>query len=169
MIAQRLSPLLTFCRLGLVSVLGLSAQVARAEHFDIMLSAEQDDGRVEAYADHTPPEGGVNERPILHVTAGKPIVLQFFMTDVNPHETLEEVTVRYFVVAEIAAGQKPVPPPDKDAVVKGEFFLDFAPDKEVGLRQVFRIAKPGTYLLRVESENSHTDHEHFSAIDIEVE
>ena len=156
-------------RLGILPILALAVLPARAEHFDIMLSVQQGNGRVEAYADHTPPEGGVNERPVLHAEAGQSIVLQFFMSDVNPHEVLDEVTVRYFIVPELAAGQKNVPPTNEEAVVKGEFLLDFAPDKQVGLRQVFRIEKPGTYLLRIESDNSHSDHEHFSAVDIEVE
>ena len=48
--------------------------------------------------------------------------------------------------------------------------MDFKPETgQVGVRQQFRIEKPGVYLVRVESENSASDHEHFSAIDILVE
>ena len=48
--------------------------------------------------------------------------------------------------------------------------MDFKPETgKVGLRQRISIDKPGTYLVRVESENTDTDHEHFSAIDLVIE
>jgi hypothetical protein len=39
----------------------------------------------------------------------------------------------------------------------------------VGLRQRLKIEKAGVYLVRVESENSASDHEHFAALDLVVE
>jgi hypothetical protein len=32
----------------------------------------------------------------------------------------------------------------------------------------FRIKEPGVYLLRVETLNTDSDHEHFAAIDVQV-
>ena len=37
------------------------------------------------------------------------------------------------------------------------------------VKREVQIDKAGTYLVRVESDNSDTDHEHFSAIDLVVE
>jgi hypothetical protein len=39
----------------------------------------------------------------------------------------------------------------------------------VGTRQHFTIRQPGNYLLRVESQRTQRDHEHFAAIDIQIQ
>jgi hypothetical protein len=38
----------------------------------------------------------------------------------------------------------------------------------VGARLNVRIDEPGIYLVRVDTQNTQSDHEHFSAIDLEV-
>jgi hypothetical protein len=47
--------------------------------------------------------------------------------------------------------------------------MDFKPDGRVGLRQRVRIDQPGAYLVRVESVQSDSDHEHFAALDLVIE
>jgi len=56
-----------------------------------------------------------------------------------------------------------------DVVTQGRFTLNYKPKCRVGARQSFIIKEPGSYLLRVQTENTDSDHEHFSAIDILVE
>ena len=146
----------------------LASASARAEHFAITLTVEGNADKQEAYADDDPPPEGLHPRPVFHARAGEPLTWQFFMTNVNPHDELKEVTVRYFLAAEARTGQKEVPTPGKDAVVQGDFLLNFKLKGRVGLKQHFHIDRPGAYLLRVESLNSHADHEHFSAIDLEI-
>ena len=51
----------------------------------------------------------------------------------------------------------------------GQFTMDFKPDCRVGTRFKFKISEPGFYSARVETLNSQSDHEHFSAIDLEVQ
>ncbi|HXT40368.1 MAG TPA: hypothetical protein VN887_10125, partial [Candidatus Angelobacter sp.] len=101
--------------------------------------------------------------------AGELLTLQFLMDYVNPHDLDKQVTVRFFVVSEKQAGQKEVPSPDETAIVQGSFVMDFKPKSRLGLTQKFRVDRAGVYLLRLESVNSHSDHQHFSAIDLVIE
>jgi len=54
-------------------------------------------------------------------------------------------------------------------VTKGQFKLNFKPKTRVGARVAFTIPEPGIYMLRVDTLNTSSDHEHFSAIDLQVE
>jgi hypothetical protein len=145
-------------------------EIARAEHFDIKLLAAGPDGVTqEAFADQSPPEGGLNPRPVLKARAGDRITVQFIMTDVYPHGTAGNAGVHYFVVRERDLGQKPVPAITQDVVMEGTFTLDLKPQARIGARQQLVIRQPGNYLLRVESQRTQRDHEHFSAIDLQIQ
>ena len=95
--------------------------------------------------------------------------MQFFLTNTYPHGVKKDVSVRYFLVREEKARQKKVPALGKETVLKGEFKLNFKPQCRVGSRVLFHIDEPGIYLLRVETVNTDSDHEHFAAIDVQVE
>ena len=58
---------------------------------------------------------------------------------------------------------------DKNVVAMGQFHSNFKPKCRVGARVAFTVREPGVYLLRVDSFNTNSDHEHFSAIDLQVE
>ncbi len=48
--------------------------------------------------------------------------------------------------------------------------MDFKPESgRVGLRQRLHIDQPGAYIVRLESEHSDSDHEHFAALDLVIE
>ena len=148
---------------------------ARAEHarIDLKLIRLDADPTTEeaasAVADQEPPAGGRNERPVAKVKAGEPLALQFFLTNTFPHDVKKDVTVRYFVVREDKAGQKNVPDLKDGTVTEGRFTMNFKPGCRVGAHVNFRISEPGVYLLRVETLHTDSDHEHFSAIDVQVE
>ncbi len=146
---------------------------ARAEHARIDLKlihldpgsgAEGDE--VTAHADREPPAGGLNERPLATVKAGEPLALEFVLTNTYPHGVKKGVTVRYYVVREEKRGQKRVPDLTAGTVTEGQFKMNFKPGCRVGARVTFRVKEPGVYLLRVETLNTDSDHEHFSAIDV---
>jgi hypothetical protein len=160
---------MTFSRGVTMLVIAFFGVVVRAEHFDISLTVEGDGRKAEAYADDSPPPEGLHPRPVFHARAGGLLTLQFLMDYVNPHDLDKQVTVRFFVVPEKQAGQKEVPAPDETAVVQGSFVMDFKPKSRLGLTQKFRVDRAGVYLLRLESVNSHSDHQHFSAIDLVIE
>ena len=100
---------------------------------------------------------------------GEPLVLQFILTNTYPHGEKKDVRIRYFVVREAKAKQKAVPDLRDDVVAQGRFTLNYKSKCRVGARQSFTIKEPGSYLLRVQTENTDSDHEHFAAIEILVE
>ncbi len=142
--------------------------VAWAEHSAIDLRVIGPKDKQEAFADEEPPPGGVNPRRRLTVQTGDPLVMQFVLTNVYPHEVIKNVTVRYFVVRTGKFSVKSVPKLSKGVVTQGKATLNFKPKGRAGARLKFRIDEPGIYLVRVETQNSQSDHEHFSAIDLEV-
>lgn len=161
--------------LVIIAVLTVPA-TALAEHSNIELriirldaQTGQSKDQAESHADADPPEGGVNPRPLLKVQASDPLVLQFFYTNTYPHAEIKDVTVSYFVVKEEKPRQKKVPPLSLGVVTHGQFTMNFKPKCRVGARVEFTIKEPGFYLVRIQSGNTKSDHEHFSAIDIQVE
>jgi hypothetical protein len=147
--------------------LALSWQV-RAEHFDFTLTVEGAAGRVEAHSDDDPPAEGLNPRPVFHGKVGEVLYWQFFMTDAKPHDPFPRLKVRYYLIPQARAGERPAAGSKETPLLEGEFTLDMKFKNRVGLRQRFHVDRPGRYLLRVETANSHGDHEHFSAADLEI-
>jgi hypothetical protein len=149
-------------------LLALLPSAARAEHFDIKLTATAPDGASkEAFADQTPPVGGLNPRPVLHAKAGDSIAFQFMMTNVYAHESARNAGIRFYIVRERELGQKAVPPLE-NLVVEGSFTFNLKPRAKIGTKERVVMPQPGLYLLRVESQRTQRDHEHFSAIDLEI-
>ena len=141
---------------------------ARAEHFDIQLTATGPDGAAkEAFADQTPPIGGLNPRTVLRARAGDTISIQFVMTNVYAHGFARDAGVRFYVVRERALGQKAVPPLE-NPTVEGSFHFNLKPKARIGGKERVVMPEPGFYLLRVESQRTQRDHEHFAAIDLEI-
>jgi len=141
----------------------------RAEHAVIDLRVIGPEAEVSAGSDQEPPAGGVNPRPLTKVRVGDPLVLQFFLTNVYPHGNLKDVKVRYFVVPVEKVRQVTVPPLEAGAVVEGEMTMNFKPKCRSGARVRFHVSEPGIYLVRVDTQNTQSDHEHFASIDLEVE
>ena len=167
-----MKPLWLFALLALVAwQLAVRAEHARIDleliHIDPVTGADGD--AVSATADTDPPVGGFNERPVAKVQVGEPMVLQFVLTNKYPHGILKDVTVRYYIVREDKLGQKNLPDMTKGTVTEGKFTQNFKPECRVGSRIAFKVTEPGLYLLRVETQNTDSDHEHFSAIDLQVE
>jgi hypothetical protein len=161
---------------ALVVVVVLWPAVTRAEHANIDLRVYHLDpasrkivGQQSATADEDPPQGGVNPRPLLKVKAKEPLVLQFIYKNTYPHGDVKDVSVRYFVVREEKVRQKILPDIKAGTVTQGRFDLNFKLGSKVGARVEFTIPKAGIYLLRVQSEKTKSDHEHFAAIDLQVE
>jgi|SRR5665213_3567393 len=136
-------------------------------HIDPNRGADGDS--VSAAADQEPPPGGFNERPLMKVKAGEPLALQFVLTDTFPHSVIKDATVRYYVAPEDKPGRKGKAELKNGTVTDGQFTLNLKPKCRVGARALFSIKEPGFYVLRVETLNTASDHEHFAAIDIEVE
>lgn len=150
--------------------------VARAEHASIDLrvmrvdpQTGKDRDEVSASVLQDPPGEIGGQRPEFKAKAGEPLVLQFIFKNTYPHGEKKDCRVRFFVVREAKPKQKTVPDLREGVVTQGYFTLNFKPQCRVGARQAFTIKEPGSYLLRLQSENTDSDHEHFAAIDIIVE
>ncbi|MFO0964095.1 MAG: hypothetical protein U0793_00725 [Gemmataceae bacterium] len=155
-----------------IALLALFPLLADAEHATINLSVFRGtDATSEAAgaSDQEPPPGGVRKREALKVKANEPLTLQFVYINTYPHGVTKDVTIRWFVVRQEKLGQKLVPELKSGVVVQGHFNLNFKPKGRVGARVAFKVPEPGVYLLRVDSLNTNSDHEHFAAIDLEVE
>jgi hypothetical protein len=105
----------------------------------------------------------------LKVKANDPLVLQFIFINTYPHGDIKDVTVKYFVAPQEKLRQKELPDLTKGVVTQGRFTLNFKPKCRVGARVAFTIRTPGIYLLRIQTANTKSDHEHFAAIDLLVE
>lgn len=155
-------------RLTFLLLVALLPCVSRAEHFDIKLTATAPDGSSkEALADQTPPIGGLNPRPVLRAKAGDTIAFQFMMTNVYEHESARNAGIRFYIVRERQLGQKAVPPLE-NLTTEGSFTFNLKPRAKIGVKERVVMPQPGIYLLRVESQRTQRDHEHFSAIDLEI-
>lgn len=144
---------------------------ARAEHGAIDLQVIAPEAKAKATSDQEPPRGGNKKPPVLEVNATEPLVLQFFLKNLYPHDVIEDVTVRYYVVETNRLGRKPRPElKGNDGVVtRGQVTMDFKPKCRVGARLQFRVPESGLYLVRVETDtDGRRDHEHFSAIDLKA-
>lgn len=144
--------------------------LAQAEHFRIELTVKGALDEATAHSDTDPPPQGTHPRPVCHVKRGEAFTIQFFFSSNFPHDVQKNVTVRFFVAPEKAAGKKSPSEPGKPPVTESQFLMDFKPDTgRVGLRQRLHIDQPGAYLVRVGSEHSDSDHEHFAAVDLIVD
>lgn len=166
---------------GIVLVLAVCAAIwlgisfprpVSAEHFDILLKVVSGEKQAEATMDTTPPVGGVNPRPIVHIKTGDEIKINWQMKNGFPHGSQKNVGIHFFVVREAALGQKPVPDPaGQSGIAENSFVMDFAPDAACSGALRLKISDKGAYLVRVQSENTHDEHghEHFAGIDLDVE
>ena len=149
--------------------LGLGVMPARAEHSKIQLHVSASRGEQTAFVDQTPPPSGKNPRPVLKARAGETITYDWVLTNVYPHKTLENVVVHFFVARVAKVGQNDLPDLGGDVTLEAAFDMDFKPGSKAGQRGRLRIDQPGVYLVRVETRQTKSDHEHFAAIDLVVE
>ena len=151
-----------------ISLMGASSS-ALAEHAKINLDVIAPNGQQTAFVDQTPPASGKNPRPVLKAKVGDPIKVNWMLTNVYPHKTLENVVVHFFVVKVNKVGSKDAPDLNGEMVTETAFEMDFKPGAKAGQKNALKIMEPGVYLVRVETRQTKSDHEHFSAIDLVIE
>ncbi len=95
-------------------------------------------------------------------------VSNYLLTNVYPQKTLENVVVHFFIARQKKVGQKELPDLKGDVVMETAFDMDFKPGTKAGQRSTVKIDAPGVYLIRIETRNTQSDHEHFAAIDLVV-
>ena len=157
-----------FTRFFAARLLMVATLEARAEHAKINLDVAV--GHNCALGSRRPDAAGSgkNPRPVLKAKVNEPIRIQYVLTNVYPHKTLENVVVHFYVVRQSKVGQKELPDLKGDVVIESAFDMDFKPGSKAGQRTTLKIDTPGVYLIRVESRNTQSDHEHFSAVELVV-
>jgi hypothetical protein len=153
----------------MMASVGLTALPAHAEHAKINLQVASPRDQQAAFVDQTPPDWGKNPRPVVRARVGDPIRVEWVLTNVYPHKTLEDVVVHFFIARQEKAGQKELPDLRGDVVLETAFDMDFKPGGKAGQRNTVQVDAPGIYLVRVETRQTRSDHEHFAAIDLVVE
>ncbi len=160
-------------RLNLLLILTLSGVylpcTARAEHAKINLDVSTGRSQETAFVDQTPPVSGKNPRPVLKARVGEPIKIQWILTNVYPHKTLDNAVVHFYVARQEKVGQKELPDLSGEVVIETAAEMDLKPGAKTGARTTLKVDKPGVYLVRVETRQTQSDHEHFAAIDLVVE
>ena len=150
----------------ILTVLAMASQV-RAEHAKINLDVASGGNNVSAFVDQTPPEWGKNPRPVIKAKVNEPIRINYLLTNVYPHKTLENVVVHFFIAPE-EGWPEGASRLKGDVVMESAFDMDFKPGGKAGQRSTIKIDEPGVYLIRIETRNTQSDHEHFAAIDLVV-
>ena len=122
-----------------------------AEHAKITLDVTGKGEPVTAYVDQTPPENGKNPRPVVKVKVGEPIKIQWMLTNVYPHKTLENVVVHFYVAKQEKVGQKPTPDLSVEAnvVMESAFEMDFKPGAKAGARKKRMVARRRQFAISV--------------------
>lgn len=141
---------------------------ARAEHAKVELKVSAGSEQVTAFVDQTPPPVGKSTRPVIEVKAGEPIRVEWYFQNVYPNKTIENVVVHFYVARAEKVGQKELPDTTGDVELETAFEMDFKPGAKAGARSRFVIDSPGVYMMRVETIQTQSDHEHFAAVDIVV-
>ena len=119
---------LSFCvAIGIFLEIGNSPVLA--EHAKITLDVTTSKGQETAFVDQTPPPSGKNPRPVVKAKVGEPIKVQFMLTNVYPHKTLENVVVHFFVAKQEKVGQKDLPDLQGEVVTETAFEMDFKPSR----------------------------------------
>lgn len=147
----------------------LWASYARAEHAKINLDVITPTDQKTAHVDQTPPASGKNPRPVVKGKVNEPIKFEWHFTNTYPNKTIENVVVHFFIARQEKVGQKELPDLQGDVVLESAFHMDFKPGAKAGQRNKLKIDTPGVYLVRVESRETQSDHEHFAAIDLVIE
>jgi hypothetical protein len=153
--------------LGVGMIFG-GALRAHASHLAVRLTIDGTPRPAQADTDTMPPANGKKPRPLLHVSKNAPVHLHWSVKNTE-RKKLEKLLVHLFVVREAKAGQPEVPDPRQGAVWETVLATALEPGQETHGDLELPIDQPGTYLARVESGFTERDHEHFAAIDLQVE
>jgi hypothetical protein len=153
----------------LALILACASIPAQASHLAAAVTVEVTGGRGQGQSDMEPPLGGARARPSVKAKAGQALQIRWEMRNTSARTTLKEMVVHFFIVREEKAGQKETPDPRKGAVAENAFATDLAPRATTRGTLKITLDEPGAYLVRVESLYTQQDHEHFSAVDVEVE
>jgi len=167
---------------AVAAAMAIGSPRAWAVHFRVELTIESTHGTVEAPTDPDDQPDTYRPTPVMDVYQNEPLVFQFVMTCLYPHGMRKNSGVHYWISrqAEGATAQTiDTSAPSENKVgeatvdekarpLDGHFLVNCKLQDKVGLLQKLRLHDRGTYLVRVQSEHSSSDHEHFSQMILHV-
>jgi hypothetical protein len=149
----------------------LSASAAGADAFAIDLEARAGKATQTAHAEAAGLATTPKDRPVLEAKAGQRVTVKWTIRCTDPKTTYKDVTVHFVAVKEEKTGQQAVPKLDKDVAAETALSMDFKPKDASDGELSFTIARPGSYLLRLETIGAATGldgREYFAALDLVV-
>ena len=145
------------------------APAAFASHLVVQLSVEVGSRRVQADTDTFPPPAGRKPRLVLKARSGESIRLHWSVKNSDPRKKIEKLLVQLAIVPVARVGQKEVPDLRKEAVWQTAIATALEPNRDTHGDIELPVSEPGVYLIRVESGFTERDHEHFAAVDLQIE
>lgn len=145
--------------------------VSPPDHFAIDLKIQGAKAGRTAHAETMKLGAKPKARLVLEAKAGEPLTVHWTMRRTDPKNPAKDVLVHFVVVQEGQVGQRAIPRLDKGVAVESALTMDFQPKDETKGDLSFRIAKPGAYLVRLETigASQGTDGEEtFAALDLVV-
>jgi hypothetical protein len=155
----------------LLSCIWLFPAAARAHHFTIDLEVASGKAKKVAHAETLGLGSKPKTRVVIELKAGTTLKVKWKLTNSDAKATFKDVLVHFFVVKQQTLGQAFVPKLDKGVAVESALTMDFKPNENNEAELTFKIAKPGAYLLRLETIGAAVGkdgHEHFAAFDLDV-
>ncbi len=157
-----------FAALGL-GLLVAAASGARASHLAIDLTVEGRPAPGHAGTDTSPPASGTKPRPLVQIARHDLVKLHWTVRNTDAARKLEKLLVHVFIVREPRAGQKEVPDPRQGSVWESALATALDAGRQTSGAIEIPISEAGFYLVRVESQFTEQDHEHFAAVDLQIE
>jgi hypothetical protein len=141
------------------------------DHFAIDLKVQAAKASRMAHAQTMTLGAKPKARPVLETKAGEPLTVHWTLRRTDPSNPAKHVLVHFVVVQEGQAGQQAIPRLDTGVAVESALTMDFQPKDETTGDLSFRIARPGAYLVRLETMGASqgTDGEEtFAALDLVI-
>jgi hypothetical protein len=156
--------LLACCFIG-----GIGPCPASAGDFEIVIHVSSGDEQFQSLqTSETPSQQQPPARKVVPLTHDTPIHINWLAQNTDTTRECKNVLVHFFVVKEAKAGQTEVPRLTQDVAYEGALTMDFKPREKATWKFELAIGQPGLYLVRVDTVNTKSNHEHFSAIDLVV-
>ena len=149
-----------------------SGSIARGDHFAIDLKVQAGKATKTAHAETAAIGVKPKLRAVLAAKAGDSLTIAWRLASTDPDNTYKDVVVHFFIVREEKLGQATVPPLDRDVPAESALTMDFKPKDTTEGELTVWIERAGAYLVRLETIGAAAGdegHEHFAALDLEVQ
>lgn len=153
-----------------VLLLGFLVPSIRADHFRIDLKAKVANETKTAHVVTLAANGRPQPRALLKAHVDTPITVSWTLSNATSAPKVKEVVVHFFAVREEKPDQQAVPALTKNVVAESALTMDFMPNDKTEGELTFSVAKPGCYLLRLETIGAvgKDGREPFAALDVVV-